>query len=81
MQVFLYRTKQAHVITYMWRNSVQPIITVTDIKDCGWLPNGEIFWMVEAFPAKIEKTLQEVDNDNKDCALEGDVEDDDGDDF
>lgn len=37
--------------------------------------------MVEAFPAKIEKILQEVDNDNKDCALEGDVEDDDGDDF
>ena len=37
--------------------------------------------MVEAFPAKIEKILQEVDNDNKDCALEGDVEDNDGDKF
>ena len=37
--------------------------------------------MNEAFPVEIEKVLQEVDDNNKDYAVESDVEANDIDDF
>ena len=53
---------------------------MSDTKD-GWLLNGEIFWVDEVIPGKMEKILQEVDHENKDYAIEGDVKTDDGDEF
>ena len=53
---------------------------MSDTKD-GWLLNGEIFWVDEVIPGKMEKILQEVDHENKDYAIEGYVKTDDGDEF
>ena len=46
----------------------------------GFLTEKYFGWL-RPFQPKLIKILQEVDNDNKDCALEGDVEDNDGDKF
>ena len=52
----------------MWRNSVQPIIAMSEKNDHGWLPNEEIFWMDETFPDEIKNILQEADDDGEDYA-------------
>ena len=54
---------------------------MSDIKDHWWLCKGVIFWMGEAFPDEIEKTLQDVDDDSEDYAIGSSVESDDGDDI
>ena len=48
-QILLHHFKIAH----WWRNTGQPIIAKAETKDHGWLPNGEIIWMNEAFPDEI----------------------------
>ena len=53
---------------------------MSDTKD-GWLLNGEIFWIDEVIPGKMEKILQEVDHENKGYAIEEYVKTDDGDEF
>ena len=51
IQVLFYHPNQ----TYIWGNSVQPIIEMPEISSHGWLPKGEIFWMNESSLDKIEK--------------------------
>ena len=66
----------------MWRNSVQTIIAMTELKDNGGLPNSKMHWIYEVFPEEInKKARQEVDDGNEDYATGCNVESDDGDDF
>ena len=65
----------------MRRNTVHQLTAMPEKKGHGWLPNGEIFRMDEAFPDEIEKMCQEANDDNEDYVIGSNVECDDGDGF
>ena len=66
---------------HMWRNSVQPIIAIPDVKSLGWVFKNKILWMHEAFPEEIDKVKQESDDGNKDHEIRSIAESNDSDDI
>ena len=65
----------------MWRNSVQPIIAIPDVKNLGWVFKNKILWMHEAFPEEIDKVRQESDDGNEDHEIRNISESNDSDDI
>ena len=47
----------------MWGSSVVGRTDITDPKDHGWVANGEIRWISNAIPSKIEILLDDVIED------------------
>ena len=65
----------------MRRNSIKPVIAISEIKDYRWLRKGKILGMDEAFPDEIQQIRQEADDSNVDYAIGSNVESDGGDNF
>lgn len=63
-QVFHYHTERSNYISYVWKNSRNPIIDLPPIQEHGWFEDGEIFWMDEAFPNEIDFILEENANNS-----------------
>ena len=75
--VLLFHAKRANMIAYIWRNSIHAHIDYPDINEHGWQSNGEIYWMLDAFPHDIEQLLEdERDYDGTDDDDDGDDDDD-----
>ena len=77
-------TIRAHYVTKMWRRAAIPIQSLDRFDNNGWLPDGNIDWDEEVFPANIETLFcgkkdedeDEIENVEEDDRELTDVEDD-----
>ena len=71
-------TTRAHYVAKMWRRADEPIQSLDSYANNGWLPDGNIDWVDEIFPEKIETLFStNRDSNEKDDEIE-DIEEDDG---
>ena len=74
----------------MWRRAGVPMQSLDHFENNGWLPDGNIDWIDQAFPNDIETLFSDTKDDrDQDDEMENieeddseltDIEDDDGDD-
>lgn len=55
-------SKRANFVAKMWRNASNPILSLDDPSNHGWLPDMTINWTEEAYPEEIAELLIEDSN-------------------
>ena len=63
-QVLMYHAQRANVVSYIWKNSINAVIEQPHFDSNGWMSNGEIYWMDNAFPTDVESILDDDESDD-----------------
>ena len=50
-------TKRANAVAYLWRRAADPLVEFPPLEENGWMPDGQIFWIEDAFPDDIGDLL------------------------
>ena len=74
-------TARAHYIAKLWRLAAVPMQHLDHFENNGWLPDGNIDWIDDAYPSNVESLFNAQDDSprDEDDDLREDMPEDDGD--
>ena len=55
--VLLLHAKRASRISFLWKNTLLPMIEEPELLESGWEANGEIQWVSDIYPDKVNQIL------------------------
>ena len=68
--------QRSNVVAMIWRRSLEPMVDIPDLSEHGWLNDGRIQWIDDAFPDSLEEILLDPSFEDY-FEIESDVESDD----
>ena len=51
-------TSRAHYVAKMWKQAVIPLQSIDSFENCGWLTDGSVDWIDDAYPEDLESLFE-----------------------